>query len=360
MNDPWKDTNRPKSDEPRPIEADPARVRRGVVLRVLGFFLLIALLLGLAIWFVIRQEEKLESSIETNATLLDVTSGVLRVDTGSLTIDYQPPLTVGIEPETTPPAETGGGLTLDRESMARATELVRDAALLLEQAQLDDAEALTVEALDLRPGMNAAERLLGLIYLRRGQFDQSAALFEGVLKRNPFDPETLNNLATVYMQTKQLDRAEELLLTAAGMESRRVAAPINLGMLYLLQGRYDKATDNFERALDLDPSLTQVRNNLAVALIRQGYFEEARLHLERVIEDEPRQGGAYFNIAIAYGLEGQADKAMAWIARGAETCSPSATRKFLSDPDFDNLRETPAFKAFLNTLVPDAPTLPQP
>ncbi len=239
---------------------------------------------------------------------------------------------------------------LPPQKLADAVGKLRLAHQQMMARDWDAAERLAKEALGIWDGMNAAQRMLGVIYLQRGQFDQSVLMLERALQTDPFSTETLVNLATASMQRGQLERAEDLLLTALQLMPESFTSQVNLGLLYLLWARYDQSAEHFEEALKIMPDNTGVRNNLGVSLLRIGRYEEARKHFDYIVRMLPDRPEAYFNMAIVYTLERNNDEAMAWIRRALERTTPAAAQRHLTDSDFNALRALPAFQALMREL----------
>jgi Flp pilus assembly protein TadD len=338
-----------------PIQFRPSRSRERTVRSTVGFTMLMLVMLGVSWWVVQRQEQK-----ERKPKLAVPAEPRLPGDA-----DDQPGATA-VKPdlqnlsELLKSSERGELGRLDHEKMAEAMGEVRVANQYLEARDWDRAEERAHKALAIWPEMNAAERLLGFVYIQRLQFDQAIAILEHSLEQDPFNTETLNNLASAYLQRWDLEKAEELLLTSLKIRPDYVVSHLNLGLLYLVSGsgKYEMAIDHLERALELVPENVSARNNLAVALLRVGRYTEARKNLESIMKLMPGRASAYFNMAITYVLERDYDEAMAWIRKGAQLCSPVICRSYLNDSDFDAIRNLPVFQEFLKNLYPDLPSLP--
>jgi tetratricopeptide (TPR) repeat protein len=242
--------------------------------------------------------------------------------------------------------------------MAEAMGHLRIGNEYLRARDLERAEEEVRGALAIWPNMNAGLRMLGMIHIQRGQFDQAIVALERAQRSDPFSAETYNNLATAYMQKRMLDRAEELLLTSLQIRPGFSVAELNLGLLYILWGRYDEAIGHLEEALVQLPDHPSLLNNLAVCHIRLGRYEEARIPLLRLVERSTANAAPYFNLAITYALQEQYGEAMARIRQGAEHCSPAECQTYLKDSDFDRLRGFPEYQQFVRGLYPELPSLP--
>jgi tetratricopeptide (TPR) repeat protein len=333
----------------RVVEPSHAEIRARTWRNSLVFLLAMLALLGLALWLVHIQEQRIRS----------------REITGEETVVPEPPYArllrmTNVAPDLAIPV--GGPAepvpAIEPERMAEAMAQLRLGNEYLFAREFDRAEYHAQQALQIWTNMNAALRLLGAAYTQRGQFDQGIAVLEKALRGDPFNAEIYNNMATAFMQKGAMLKAEELLQTALQIAPEYAATLLNLGLLYLARAQYEPAADYLERGLDRLPDEPAPRNNLAVAQIRLGRYDDARRNLEIVIRQRPRIANTYFNMAITYALEKNLEQAMVWIRRGGERCSPVLCQKFLSDSDFNSLRGLPEFQNFLNSLYPVLPAPP--
>lgn len=350
------ETRKAKPEGPQnglPVDQAAARFRARTLRNTIGFSVVMLVLFAASVWFIYQEEENRKQASEVEPLL------------GVPSLAPPPAVTNLPAPEGPPPppsdrvTDTVEVPQIEPEKMAQAMGETRIAYRYLQARELNKAEQHARRALEIAPDMNAALRTLGMIYVQRGQFDQSILLLEKALNGDPYNPETYSNLGIAYMQKGMLGKAEELLQTALQLSPGYHVAFLNLGLLALMRGRYDSAADYLERGLELVPNDPVVRNNLAVSLMRLGRYEESRKHLDVIIETRPSTSSAYFNMAITYVLEGNFEAAMQWIESGSRHCSPVACQKFLADSDFNPIRKYPPFKAFVESLYPDLPAPPE-
>lgn len=347
-------TNRPKVDADVRLDL----MRRATWRRGLGFAFMILIILGIAAYVVIEENnpEPTEPffSLTTN-DIFSIASATNSIPAISMATrdELQAPLITFSELPTNRPAEE-----VDAVKAAKAMTILKQANRYLMARDFVRAEIEARKALEEWPGMTAAYRMLGAIFTQQGQFEQAKTALELALDGDPFNPETYNNLAIVHMQKGRLQKAEELYLTALEINPGYLGALINLGILYVANGDYNSAVDYLERSLEQVPRDESVRNNLAVSWIRLGQYEEARRHLERIIKDSPETASAYFNLAIAYALENRTEEALSWIRRGSQYCSPVELQRFMADSDLDSLRDNPEFQSILNQVYPELPRAP--
>ncbi len=324
-------------------EPNPDEIRRRVRKRILWSTVIMLVLAGGAAVYFYAQE----SGFEKNPLMALLTSPGRA--TGTVARAAAPPAIPGL-PEFNLEAASAGGAPVPPQKMAEAMGHLRIANQYLVERDLDAAEENARKALAIWPEMNAGLRMLGVIYLYRGQFDQAILLLERALQNDPFSAETMINMGTAYMQKGQLEKAEDLLLTALQINPDHFTTQSNLGLLYLLWARYDQAAEHLERALEIMPDSAGTRNNLGVSLLRLGRFAEARAQFERLAGQTPDKAQPFFNNAIAFALEQQYPEALAWIRQAVGKCAPQEAQRNLMDSDFDGLRGLPEFQAILRAI----------
>ncbi|MCS6771443.1 MAG: tetratricopeptide repeat protein [Kiritimatiellae bacterium] len=261
---------------------------------------------------------------------------------------------------------TDSGFQLDRpptnappdlppQRMAEIMGLLREANRLMVNKEWDAAEARIRSALAQWPEMNTALRMLGALYLQRGQFDQAILILERAMRADPFNVDAFVNLAIAHMQKGELDRAEDLLLSAIELRPEISVTHINLGLLYILRGEYDQAAEHLAIAVERMPDNPSARNNLGVALFRLGRVEEARRHFLHLIARNPERAEPYFSVASTHVVDGNYAEAFEMIRRGILRCSPVEARRYLMDHDFDTIRDLPEFQAIWRELSEPRP-----
>jgi tetratricopeptide (TPR) repeat protein len=330
-----------------------ARVKRSTW----SFVVVMVIVFGIATWVLFQQEKEHEFEEDDEVAEL-----MASLPTGTVSGEIvRPEMDLPTMPELTERSfglATNAMSSLDPVRMAEAMGYMRLADEYLRLRELDKAEQHARQALALWPNMNAALRMLGVIYTQRGQFSQAITLLQAALQSDPFNAESFNNLAAAYMHQGMMDKAEDLLHSAIQIRPDYAVGVLNLGLLYLATGQYEAAAEYLAQAVDAMPNQVNPRNNLAVALLRLGYYDSARQHLLVIIDQAPETPAAYFNMAITYTLEKDYEEAMRWIHRGAQFCSPVKLTRYMADSDFEPLKENPEFQEILVDLYPDLPSGP--
>ena len=165
------------------------------------------------------------------------------------------------------------------------------------------------------------------------------------------------------------NRAVELQERAqSGSEGLQIlGAHVRLGYVYDRQGRLDKAIDEYQRALTFISStehalrgrtLIEAHQKLSAAYHRKGDREGAARHFElaiKMFKDRLARGvsdgSTTYYIASLYALRGETDCALKFLAE-AITQLPALNRvRAQIDPDFDPIRDAPAFLALLDSTA---------
>ncbi len=122
------------------------------------------------------------------------------------------------------------------------------------------AEVALRRALELAPGSNDAETLLGWAQMMQQQYDAARTTFHQVLQRDPDHALAHTNVGYVCLRQGLYGEAIEHLSRVIRLDLDRKAtlyAHLYLGMVYREREMYDDAETFFRKALELGPNLLQ-------------------------------------------------------------------------------------------------------
>jgi tetratricopeptide (TPR) repeat protein len=122
------------------------------------------------------------------------------------------------------------------------------------------AEVALRRALELTPGDNDAETLLGWAHMMQEHYDSALLTFHNVLLRDPQHALARTNVGFICLRKRNYGEAIEHLSRAIRLDTDRKAtlyAHLYLGMVYREREMYDDADGFFGRALELGPNLLQ-------------------------------------------------------------------------------------------------------
>lgn len=347
-----------KPEEPQPVvtlpEPAPGELRALTRRRIAYSLALMLLLLGVAAYYFYSEEQRLKRLEEKEEATPPPRRGI-RTAMTSIPATPAEELAISLDQ---PPGQTPPDLPPQR--LAEIMALLRDANRLMVNREWDAAEAKIRNALAVWPENNTALRMLGALYLQRGQFDQSILILERARRADPFNVDAFANLGIAYMQKGQFEQAEDLFLAAIELRPDIAVTHINLGLLYILWGKYEQAAEHLAIAVERLPDNAGARNNLGVALFRIGRTEEALQHFLKIIANTPERAETYFNAAVVYAVHRDYSQAFDMIRRGVSKCSPFEARRHLMDSDFDIIRELPEFQAIWRELSEPRPIAASP
>ncbi|OHE78170.1 MAG: hypothetical protein A2107_08470 [Verrucomicrobia bacterium GWF2_62_7] len=151
---------------------------------------------------------------------------------------------------------------------------------------------------DLKPLVDEARELFG-----RQKYEEAAAKYREILKRDPENLFGLSNLAVIRFQQERLEEAEHLLNRALQIAPDDAYSHATIGIIYFKQERIDDAIEELTRALKLNPSNVEAHNYLGIACWKKGWRSAAEQELRRAIEMRPDYADAHYNLAVIYATQ---------------------------------------------------------
>ena len=188
-----------------------------------------------------------------------------------------------------------------------------------------DAGILRSLARRVDPADPGAQNNLGVVYYRRGMFDDAIAAFSRALALDERMREARRNLEIAYGESGLLERR------VADLERRLRESPDDIGVLVesgiaeKTAGHLDEAEVKFRRALSYDPDSSVLHFFLAEIFYNRGLGEEALRFLRRSIDLNPANPDAHFLAGFILGDLGRVDEARE-ANRRAVALNPALTR----------------------------------
>ncbi|MCF8721028.1 TPR end-of-group domain-containing protein [Nitrospina gracilis] len=171
----------------------------------------------------------------------------------------------------------------------------------------------------------------------------------------PFnDPSPTENTAREGSATKTPGGAQpsgfsEGSKNQASDETRMAIHHYNEGNGFLSRGDWQEAVRNYKMALRHDKHLHPVYINLSSAYLKGQQFDAALETLNTLKEMEPDSPHLYYNLACYHALQNQTDEALTALKQSVQL-GYKQFDAIRQDPDLASLRQTDAFKMWLNTL----------
>src|SRR6266853_5831146 len=197
--------------------------------------------------------------------------------------------------------------------------------LYARKGQFQDENAAVTEfreALRLDKDMDPARIALGQVLLSRQKYSDAVSVLLDYLRRQPKDAQGFYLLGLANQGLGHSDAAVGALQHAVVLDPRDSAIRFNLGMLLASIGQIDAAIPQLEAAERINPTDLETHNALALLLEKSGYKERARVEKVKVnaLKSNREKEAA---IASLY------DEASHYLAAGKATAAAEDYRKAL-------------------------------
>lgn len=212
-----------------------------------------------------------------------------------------------------------------------------------QSGQLQQAETIYHQILQIDPQNSQVLHLLGVIAGQRHHYDTAIEWFHQAIKRNNAVPTFYYNLGNALMELGKFEEAVDSFQNALRLEPDYINAINKLGEILKYLGQLDSAAIYFQRLLSLNPEHLSATHHLADILKKQGHleaaiacyqrtlaicpkavelqihlghllsesdrFEEARGCFQQVIQLDPHHGSGYKSLAGLFYHQGRLTEA---------------------------------------------------
>jgi predicted O-linked N-acetylglucosamine transferase (SPINDLY family) len=148
-------------------------------------------------------------------------------------------------------------------------------------------------------------------HFQAGQLQEAEQLFRQILQVDPNQVDALNLLGLIAGQTGRHDLAVGYLNATVRLKPDSAPAHNNLGNALTRQGKSAEAVASYRRALSLKPDYVEAHCNLGAALQAQGHWDEAIACYREALRLRPEYAEAHSNLGLAYRELGRLDEALA-------------------------------------------------
>ena len=245
----------------------------------------------------------------------------------------------------------------EKGDMPLNTQWIKQAAYQLIQAekatreeQFDDAVDSYKKVLLIYPKLQGAHRQLGLVYLRKKDYQNAAPEFEKAKEEESMTYGLANNLGVSYLALEDYKKAETNFLLATQLNPQYALAYFNLATLYLRTGDANKAADFFEKYLQFKPEDVAAAQTYAMVLVQLKRWDQAANLLRQIVKFAPDVAPIHFRLAEALSHTTQRDAAIDSLKRAVSLVDSRQALAWMSRPEYDLLRNEPGFLQLLNEL----------
>ena len=176
--------------------------------------------------------------------------------------------------------------------------------------QLQQAEQICQQILDINPQNADVLNLFGLIACQIGKYEIAGDLINYALEIDPNQPLFLNNLGLVLKEQDRLEEAIDVYYQALEIQPDSVGIYNNLGVVLHKQGKWEKAVEAYQKAIQIQPDFIEAYNNLGNLLEEEGRYGEAIDVYYQALEIQPDSVGIYNNLGVALHKQGEWEKAV--------------------------------------------------
>lgn len=188
--------------------------------------------------------------------------------------------------------------------------------VLLQQGDLEQAEAEFRKVTEMAPGFVAGHVNRAQVLLRLGRVRESEAALKRALEIDPSSARALSLMASLQLEAGRAGEAEKLARATVERDPRSAAGWYTLGQVLERQRRPAEARQAYAKSAELDPDNPEPRNALGNSHEAAGEWAEAARWYEKALHSDPTHGAAYNNLALQQQRLGLLDEALATYERG--------------------------------------------
>lgn len=233
---------------------------------------------------------------------------------------------------------------------AKSDELLEAGSAALNAGNPQAAIPLLKRVVDLEPKHKEAWNMLGLAYLRLGDFDNAADAFRQQIGVNPYDEHAYNYLGITLQQEQKFPEAIDAYKKQIDINPLDPIAHAALGSLYLTQHQYPLAVPELEKATILSPDNAELEIGLGQAYLNTGYQDKALEAFDKGVG--MAQTPVVWN-NVAYALADkqiELDKALQYAQSAVTTTASSLRNADLSNLTIEELATVESIGAYWDTL----------
>ncbi|WP_428623451.1 tetratricopeptide repeat protein [Sedimenticola sp.] len=183
---------------------------------------------------------------------------------------------------------------LTEKQLRDVSGILATAVNLHQQGELQQAESLYRQVLDIDPRNADAFNLLGVIAKQIGELEASCKLIKRAIRINPQEAQFHYNLGVTYQEMGEQLKAVSAYQQCIRLNAGYLQAYENLSIVYRDQNNTRAAYDICEKALALSESSLTANYNMAALLFNSGRHREALGYVERVLEMSPAYADAHW------------------------------------------------------------------
>lgn len=199
---------------------------------------------------------------------------------------------------------------------------IAEAQHAIAAGRIDQAKAMTAEALAKGSSGDQIDRLLADLAFASGNNSQALARFEALQTQHPSEPLLAERAGIAALRLRETAKAAWYLKRATALPGASWRAWNGLGVAADWQSDWETADDCYAKAAKLSPGNAQVANNRGWSLLLRGRWKDAIEPLENAAARDPSSKRIADNLELARAAEAdqlprrrKGERAADWAAR---------------------------------------------
>jgi len=229
------------------------------------------------------------------------------------------------------------------EYLQEKARICKDRALAYYEAgEIPEALREALAAREAAPKDPEIYNLLGLIYLKRKDYETALKYFEKAINLDPKYSEALNNVGSVYLLKMELEQAITYFNQALQnpLYQKPFIALTNLAYAYHLKGDEKKAILYLDQALHYNPRYYLAYFYRGLMAFEKGKWETAKIYFHRAVRFHRQDMGSRYYLGLSCFRLGDKEKA-AKIWRSIVQLAPESTWALKAEEMLLSLEEKP-------------------
>jgi len=200
-------------------------------------------------------------------------------------------------------------LLASKGTTREVTEEITNGLKAFRAGDLEKTQAICEGLLLDAPESPVPLNLLGLVHLKRNEFEQALSYFRQAASVDPRFAASHVNMANVYLAVGNNEQALRASRKAVELAPRDQVIRLRYIKSLTLMKRYDEVEDFLRTLIEDDPSRAAYRMSLARTLISKNEYSAARKELSQILELDPEHLPAANLLADTFAREGDAERA---------------------------------------------------
>ena len=133
-------------------------------------------------------------------------------------------------------------------------KILKTADKHLKEQNYTEAQKYLEQAKNLDPTSWAIQNNLGIIYKKKGQYQNAVDIYQKIIEKNPYIPEPHNNLANIFKEIGLIKKSENLYLKTLKLRPNSIEYLFNLAVFYSDTGKTKEAEIYYKKILAIQPN----------------------------------------------------------------------------------------------------------